>query len=136
MICTSNKFLACLSLSLLLAGCAANVTHAPAVFAPAAEATRSLFKLEQVVELRLATGYNRTLAAGSEWRRVGRIAQGDVYKPNNAIFTLEGAHVHEAWLVVADGRLVGFYLPVEHGFSPNEHAIDLRLSSTQTIREQ
>jgi len=31
---------------------------------------------------------------------------------------VEGAHVHEAYLVVAGDRLVGFYLPVEKAYSP------------------
>ena len=33
-------------------------------------------------------------------------------------FTVEGAHVHEAYLVIAGEKLVGFYLPVESSFAP------------------
>jgi hypothetical protein len=126
-----------LVLSLLLAGCAASVTHTPANLTPVADTVSlSFVTLAQAVEIRLDTGYTRTLKAGSTWRRAGRIAQGEVYKPHNGVFTLEGAHIHEAWLVIADGRLAGFYLPVERGFSPIDRTIDLPLSSTPNIREQ
>ena len=133
---SAKLFLAGLGLSLLLVGCAVNVTHAPTAFVPSSDTDRQRVSLDQAVEIHLDTGYNRTLAAGSAWRRVGRIVHGDVYKPENTIFTLEGAHVHEAWLVVADGRLVGFYLPVERGFSPSMRVVALPLSSTKTMREQ
>lgn len=117
---------------LVLSGCAASVTHLPANLTAADEVTKPLHvALDQQVDIRLDTGYTRTLKAGSEWRRVGKIAQGDVYRPHNGIFTLEGAHVHEAWLVGADGRLVGFYLPVERGFSPIARMVDLPFSSTR-----
>jgi hypothetical protein len=37
----------------------------------------------------------------------------------NDVFTIEGAHIHEAYLVVDAGdQLVGFYLPAEQAFSP------------------
>jgi hypothetical protein len=32
------------------------------------------------------------------WARVGRAEQGEVFKPVNGVFTIEGAHVHEAYL--------------------------------------
>ena len=116
---------------LLLSGCAAGVTHTPAEIAPAAAAEqRRLVTVGQQIELRLDTGYTRVLKAGSQWQRVGSIAQGEVYKPHQDIFTLEGTHVHEAYLVIANDRLAGFYLPVEHGFSPLKQQISLTLSST------
>jgi hypothetical protein len=34
------------------------------------------------------------------------------------VFTLEGANIHEAWLVIRGAALVGFYLPAERAFSP------------------
>ena len=132
-----QQLLTRLALPLLLAGCAASVTHVPANMIANAEAAKPLqVTLDQQVYIRLDTGYSRTLKKGSEWRYAGRIAQGDVYKPHNGIFTLEGAHIHEAWLVIADGRLAGFYLPVERGFSPISNTADLPFSSTRNIREQ
>src|SRR5262249_48913216 len=63
-------------------------------------------------------GYKRIIARGSVWTRVGRIAEGEVYKPAGGVFTVEGAQVHEAYLVMEGDRVVGFYLPVERAFSP------------------
>ncbi|GGC68890.1 hypothetical protein [Undibacterium terreum] len=109
---------------LLLAGCASNVTYAPSNFAPlASDASPHVIKLDKQVEIRLPTGYTRTLKAGSQWRFAGTVAQGDVYRAYQDVFTLEGAHVHEAYLVVASDYLTGFYLPVEHGFSPLDQKI-------------
>ena len=45
-------------------------------------------------------------------------AQGEVYKSRDQVLTVEGYHVHEAYLVVASDELMGFYLPVEHNFAP------------------
>lgn len=132
-----QQLLTCFAFSLLFAGCAASVKHVPANLIAITGAPQPLHvTLNRQVDIRLDTGYTRILKAGSEWQRAGRIAQGDVYKPYNGIFTLEGAHIHEAWLVVANGRLTGFYLPVERGFSAIARTIDLPLSSTPDIREQ
>ena len=48
----------------------------------------------------------------------GTAEQGNVYRPVGDVFTVEGAHIHEGWLVVRDGILVGFYLPAERGYFP------------------
>ena len=44
---------------------------------------------------------------------VGNLPQEQVLKPIDAVFTIEGRQIHEAYLVVADDHLVGFYLPGE-----------------------
>ena len=66
----------------------------------------------------VSRNYNRVLARGSRWQLVGTTPQGRVYRRSDGVFTVEGAHVHEAYLVLAADRLVGFYLPVEKAFSP------------------
>lgn len=86
--------------------------------------------MEKQIDIKLDTGYTRSLIAGSQWMRVGAIAQGQVYRPYNTIFTLEGTHVHEAYLVIANNNLTGFYLPVEHGYSPLKQKISLPFTST------
>lgn len=104
--------------ALVLVACAA-VQHSPAQLQSLAvsgqPAPRVLAKEAGVT---LDTGYTRTLKAGSRWRAVGTLDQGDVYRPVGDVFTVEGAHIHEAWLVVRNGMLVGFYLPAEHDYSP------------------
>lgn len=92
----------------------------PADFTPSTQAGQQSLKtktLSHAADVQLDTGYSRALKAGSQWVHIGTVRQGDVYKPYKDVFTLEGAHIHEACLVVAEGQLVGFYLPVERGFS-------------------
>lgn len=100
----------------LLCGCA--VAHQPASMTPVAAENR--LTLAAAVQLRLETGYERTLKQGSQWTRVGQVPQGDVLRPYQHVLTVEGSHIHEAWLVVNDGKLVGFYLPAEASFSPQK----------------
>jgi hypothetical protein len=107
-----------LLLALTLAACAA-VRHSPARLQPPALSGQPATRvLAQETRITLDTGYTRTLKAGGRWRAAGTVDQGDVYRPVGDVFTLEGAHIHEAWLVVRDGVLIGFYLPAEHGYSP------------------
>lgn len=108
-----------------LSACAA-VRHSPATLTIAA--ADAPYVLSSALELTLDTGYARTLKAGSRWLRQGTLAQGTVYKPWQDVFTLEGAHIHEAWLVVQDERLVGFYLPAERGFSPLSPPVSLHFN--------
>lgn len=107
---------AALLLACTLAACA-NISHRPATLVPA-QGGAAARTLAVQAELRLDTGYQRTLKAGSQWLPVGRIAEGEVLRPQRDVFTIEGGHIHEAWLVLRDGALVGFYLPAERGFSP------------------
>jgi hypothetical protein len=117
-----------LVLALSLTACAA-VQHSPAQLHPlAASAEPALHVLAQETRLTLDTGYTRTLKAGSRWRSAGTVDQGDVYRPVGDVFTLEGAHIHEAWLVVRGESLVGFYLPAEHGYSPLSTAVPLHFT--------
>jgi hypothetical protein len=77
------------------------------------------------VSIELSTGYKRQLAAGSRWREVGSLREGIVYMPVGTVFTIEGRDVHEAYLVVQDGRLHGFYLPAESRYSPLQPSIPI-----------
>lgn len=109
-----------------LAACA--VQHVPvALTRPAAELQSAPRVLVRETEIVLATAYRRTLAAGSRWKYAGRIPQGEVYRPHMDVFTLEGSHVHEAYLVLEHGLLVGFYLPAEQGYSALQPAIPFSL---------
>ena len=77
-------------------------------------------KFIQIVEeatVSSSAGYSRVIPSGSKWEYVGLVREGNVYKPIGHVFTIEGYHVHEAYLVVSDKRLIGFYLPVENAFS-------------------
>lgn len=111
------------SLLVLMAGCA--VHQVPATLTPVAGAEPRQRIVVAPVEIRLPTGYTRTLRAASAWRFAGNLPQGEVYRPVGDVFTLEGAHIHEAYLVLRDGSLVGFYLPAERAFSPLDKALPI-----------
>lgn len=115
------------ALLLCLSACA--VQHTPSAFTPLASATQSTPRtLAQETALTLGTGYGRTLKAGSAWRQVGAVPQGEVYRPVGDVFTLEGSNIHEAYLVLRADTLVGFYLPAEQGFSPLQSPVSLHFN--------
>jgi hypothetical protein len=74
------------------------------------------------VKFALDSGYERRILANSKWRKLGEISQGSVYKREGDAFTIEGSHVHEAYLVVSNGKLIGFFLPFENVFVPQRDA--------------
>ena len=73
-------------------------------------------------------GYSRTLRKDTRWDAVGKILEGVVYRSRDQTLTIECSNVFEVYLVVSGQRLVGFYLPVEKGFSPIDEPIQLPIS--------
>lgn len=104
-------------MAVLIAACASDLPRTATPYNPVAGTPR-LIQLAAPVPLSSSAGYPRTLAAGSVWRQTGTVPQGDVYRIENSVFTIEARHVHEAYIVVRDQSVVGFYLPVEQAFSP------------------
>jgi hypothetical protein len=120
----SKRALGILSLfALLLESCAPVVVQEPTQLTPA---VGKGFRLTQAAEVALATGYSTTLRADTTWQLVGTVPQGEVYRTRDQVVTLEGAHIHEGYIVVDQGPLVGFYLPVERTFSPWRRPSDCR----------
>jgi hypothetical protein len=101
-----------------LVSCAPEISRRPSSFTPLTEQPADTIEVLQDQKVSVGPGYDRVIGRGTTWTRVGRSNEGDVYKPVGRVFTVEGAHVHEAYLVLADDRVVGFYLPVERAFSP------------------
>jgi hypothetical protein len=124
------KILLALVLSLMAPGCAMEVVRHESALSPVNAATR--LTLASPVQIRLDSGYSRSIAAGTEFAVAGTLAEGRVLKPTRSIFTIEGAHMHEAYPVERAGRLVGFYLPVEKSFSPLSSHVDLPLQGDPT----
>ena len=113
-------------LCLALAACASEVPRQAERFTALASATTAERKVvRQDIHARLGSGYERFIGSGTRWELVGRVPQGKVYKCLNTAFTIEGANIHEAYLVENNGKLVGFYLPVERAFSPLESNYDI-----------
>jgi hypothetical protein len=104
----------------LFFSCAFDVVHVkqePAQLEPIASEKDAL-TLSQDVDVSLNTGYKRKLKAGTRWHCIGKIENGDVYKTKDQILTVEGSNIYEAYIVVSEGYLVGFYLPGNRTFSP------------------
>ncbi|WP_116355265.1 hypothetical protein [Cupriavidus taiwanensis] len=117
---------------LALAACAPMVATTPS----AIEATQPNTAIRRIQILapstiKLDTGYSRTLPDKSVWSKVGRVPQGDVYRPVGNVFTIEGRQVHEAYLVIHNQTLVGFYLPGEQNYSPLSTAVPLNLGESE-----
>lgn len=109
----------------VLGGCALAMPVQDAHLSTPATAMQPAKVLQREVTVRLSSGYERKLATGSHWRPTGSLAQGEVLRPVDGIFTIEGRHVHEAYLVVSGTNLVGFYLPGEEHFSPLDSPVSL-----------
>ncbi|SPA47552.1 conserved exported protein of unknown function [Cupriavidus taiwanensis] len=117
---------------LALAACAPMIATAPSaieVTQPSAAARR--IQILTATTIKLDTGYSRTLPEKSVWSKAGRVPQGDVFRPVGTIFTIEGRQVHEAYLVIHNQTLVGFYLPGEHNYSPLSTAVPLNLGESE-----
>lgn len=109
-----------------LSGCASEVVrHSAEMSAPAAPA--GYLVAAQTSAFTLDSGYSRAIYQGTEFVELGAIKEGRVLKPTKTVFTIEGAHMHEAYPVVRDGQLVGFYLPVERAFAPLSRPVSLSL---------
>jgi hypothetical protein len=73
-------------------------------------------------------GYSRTLRPKTRWELSAALPQGEVFRSRDQILTVECSNVFEAYLVVATGQLVGFYLPVEKGFVSLPEPISLPIA--------
>ena len=123
-----KTLLAGLWLTAMLDGCAAEVERtATGLEPPQAGQQERVLRVRDAVTVTLATGYSRSIAANSVWRYAGRTPQGEVYRPVDRVFTIEGANTHEAYLVMDNGWLVGFYLSGEAAFSPLPSAVRLNI---------
>ena len=116
-----SHFLGLSLLSIAAAGCPFDVYHLTsthASFTGQIESPRSFILKDEVViaKNQAPCGYSRTLRTGSRWEQCGAIPDGDVYKSRDQVLTVECSNIYEAYLVVFDGRLNGFYLPVEKAY--------------------
>jgi hypothetical protein len=115
--------------ALALAACAAEVVHQPTQLTPITEQPGATIEILEDASISVGpAGYRRVISRGSVWMRIGRSVEGEVYKPVDRVFTVEGAQIHEAYLVLDGDRVVGFYLPVERAFAPAPGGPGPRLS--------
>lgn len=117
---------------LFLAGCAFDVSHVrqqPVQFRAVTSAFRE-FVLLQEVKVKLGSGFPTVLKAGTRWRQIGSVEQGDVYATKDQVVMVEASNNYEAQLVVAGSCVKGFYLPVEKTFVAVSKSILLPVTQT------
>jgi hypothetical protein len=112
----------------LCAACAfdlAHVTYTAATFEPTQYATRTVVLSKNVTLTGTPCSNSRTLRKTTRWEQVGTIAEGDVFRSKEQVLTLECSNVHEAYMVMSEDKLIGFFLPFEKGFVPHSPPIAL-----------
>ncbi len=109
-------------------GCAFDVIQirqVPATLEPVSDPAPE-WTLSQDVNIRLREGFPVLLKAGAAWRAIGRIAQGDVYRTDDQVLTVEASNIYEAALVLKADVVVGFYLIVEHTFTAADPQVEIK----------
>ena len=117
----------------MMTACAFDIVHVdqvPAALRAGNPATQA-FVLDRDAPVQLPYGFRRLLKKGTTWRYVGTIASGDVFATRDQVLTVEASNIHEAYIVVSDGKLVGFFLPVEKTFSPAREATALPMRAVE-----
>lgn len=96
-----------------------------AAFSPAPSRDEPAIAVNERVRVVGLAGDEQTIPSNSRWRRVGSVDAGDVYQRVDGPFIVESQNAHEAYLVVKDGSVVGFYLPGEGAFAPAKRPVAL-----------
>jgi len=122
---TPAHVLAITVLLMCLSACAGQHTSSQLTALPSSSQAQ-IRTLAQVATIKLDTGFFRALPPGSVWEVIGVIPDGEVYRPVKDLFTVEGANIREAYLVVRSDLLVGFYFPDDRGVSLMQAPVPLR----------
>lgn len=126
------KLLGCLTLTACLAsGCAfdiADVKYSQVTLQAQVQRQDSFVLEEDVPVTQTPCWYSRTLRKNTRWEFVGTLIQGNVYRSRDQNLTVECSNIFEAYLVIAEPRLVGFFLPVESGFVPISNPIPIPMT--------
>jgi hypothetical protein len=110
------------------AACAPDVLRRPTQLTTVSDQPPAIIEVMDTAIVSLERGFRRRIPRASTWTLIGRSPEGEVFRPVDQVFTVEGEHVHEAYLVLDGDRVVGFYLPVERAFAPARGGTDTRLS--------
>lgn len=101
----------------VLASACATPAMSPANLAPDANFTAApACRLAAPVTIKASAAGNQTLRADTTWMRVGSIAHGDVFHTKDQIVIIDSFNVFEADIVVKDGKVVGYFIPVGSRF--------------------
>jgi len=109
-------------MGILISGC--SVKYTPVVMETTTP--KPMWTLTEKIDVRLESGSTTHLKPDTTWEHVGTIEQGEVYKTKDQIVTVKGANMFEAYLVISEERIVGFYLPVENGYTRISKSIEIK----------
>ena len=113
--------------SALCAGCAPEIVRSSIPYVQKAGSTEYI-QLTQSLTVPNWSGAGNKIFVGTRWALAGEVSHGRVYRSRDSVFFLQGANSHEAYLVIKDNKLVGFYLPGEKSWSPLEPALSIEFS--------
>jgi outer membrane lipopolysaccharide assembly protein LptE/RlpB len=103
---------------LIITGCCFDLTHVK--YVPVVMETKtpskSVWMLTEKIDVPLESWSTTKLKSNTKWEYIGTIEQGEVYKTKDQIVTVRGSNTFEAYLVISEEKIVGFYLPIEKGF--------------------
>ncbi|WMD22559.1 hypothetical protein RAS12_09325 [Achromobacter seleniivolatilans] len=88
-------------------------------------------QLSRAVIAALPNDTSVTLPAASQWRRVGALPQGDVYRSTGGLFTIQTRRQGEAYIVASSGKLLGFYMVGESAYMPLVRPVALPVEMRQ-----
>ena len=105
----------CLLLAVLLSACSAHMVELDAPMT-VVEVDEGVYRLEDSITIKATHAQPLTLRAGTTWRKIGVIEQGNVFDTKDQVVMVNAFDVHEAALVTKDGYVQGFYLKVAKTF--------------------
>lgn len=95
---------------------ACSVTQIPVTEGITSDANESVVILHAPVVIELDHAKPVLLRAETSWARIGEIPQGTVYKTADQLIVVESFNTRQAYIVVNEERVVGYFLPVENSF--------------------
>jgi hypothetical protein len=113
-----------------LTACASEIVRSPTEIVTDAATAKRVIELTSSTSIKLSTGYSKAVDAGSKWQQVGALSTGQVFRSVGDVFTIEGANRHEAYLVIRESSLIGFYLPGERAYSALTEPFPLQFKSS------
>jgi hypothetical protein len=110
----------------ILSSCSVQQTKLQSNLIASADPT-AVYVLEKQTVIKADNAANTTLRSGTTWLHVGSIEEGDVFKTRDQVVVVNSFNVQEAYIVVQEGKVVGYYLPVEKTFVKSK-PVSIKLS--------
>ena len=85
------------------------------------------YVLQMPVTIRTSGSTVTHLKAGTTWELLGSIPQGDVYGTRDQVVIIDHSKNREAFIVVSENKVLGYYLPIEKIFVKSQ-SVDIQLT--------